>query len=120
MPLTRTKTQTAQGFDLAASACQPCHSDTTALTDAEADQLMPALAGWQRVGNRLEKTYRFANYHETMAFVNAAAWISHRENHHPDLAVAYQQCTVSYTTHALGGLSINDFICAAKIEALTP
>jgi 4a-hydroxytetrahydrobiopterin dehydratase len=53
-----------------------------------------------------------------MAFVNAVAWIAHRENHHPDLEVGYNSCRVSYTTHAIGGLSENDFICAAKVEAL--
>jgi 4a-hydroxytetrahydrobiopterin dehydratase len=53
-----------------------------------------------------------------MAFVNALAWISHREDHHPDLAVGYNQCRVTYWTHAVGGLSENDFICAAKCDAL--
>jgi len=53
-----------------------------------------------------------------MAFVNAAAWVSHRENHHPELEVSYRECKVSYSTHAIGGLSENDFICAAKLDAL--
>jgi 4a-hydroxytetrahydrobiopterin dehydratase len=53
-----------------------------------------------------------------MAFVNAAAWVSHREDHHPDMAVGYNECRVSYVTHAIGGLSENDFICAAKLDAL--
>lgn len=66
----------------------------------------------------ITKNYHFKNYHETMAFVNATAWVSHREDHHPDLAVSYNACKVSYTTHAIGGLSENDFICAAKIDAL--
>ena len=66
----------------------------------------------------LTKTFRFKNYYETMAFVNAAAWISHREDHHPDLLVGYSQCKVSYVTHAIKGLSTNDFICAAKLDAL--
>ena len=88
------------------------------LTDNEADDLLATLDGWQRQGNLITKTCRFKNYHETMAFVNATAWVSHREDHHPDLAVGYNQCTVSYTTHAIGGLSENDFICAAKVDAL--
>ena len=67
---------------------------------------------------RIFKSYRFKNYHETMAFVNATAWVSHREDHHPDLTVSYNECKVSYITHAIGGLSENDFICAAKIDAL--
>jgi len=69
-------------------------------------------------GSKLEKIFPFKNYYETMAFVNALAWISHREDHHPDLSVGYNKCYVSYWTHAIGGLSENDFICAAKIERL--
>ena len=100
------------------------HSDTTSsnrnapLTDVEVGQLMPALEGWSREGDSIVKVYRFRNYHETMAFVNATAWVSHRVDHHPDLAVGYDQCRVSYTTHSVGGLSRNDFICAAKLDAL--
>jgi 4a-hydroxytetrahydrobiopterin dehydratase len=66
----------------------------------------------------LVKTFRFKNYHQTMAFVNATAWISHQEDHHPDLAVSYGSCRVGYMTHAIGGLSENDFICAAKVDGL--
>ena len=69
-------------------------------------------------GGMIAKTFRFKNYFETMAFVNAAAWVSHREDHHPDLRVGYSDCRVSYVTHAIGGLSENDFICAAKLDAL--
>ena len=69
-------------------------------------------------GKGIAKTYRFKNYYETMAFVNAAAWVSHREDHHPDLDVGYSQCRVFYVTHAIDGLSENDFICAAKLDAL--
>jgi len=103
---------------LAQGRCQPCEGGVPPLSENEIAELMPSLGDWQRAGNTLVKTYRFANYHETMAFVNATAWISHREDHHPDLAVGYNQCVVSYTTHAIGGLSRNDFICAAKIDAL--
>jgi len=68
----------------------------------------------------IEKTYRFGNFHETMAFVNALAWIAHAEDHHPDLALSYGRCTVRFNTHSVGGISINDFICAAKVDALLP
>jgi 4a-hydroxytetrahydrobiopterin dehydratase len=78
----------------------------------------PRSTAGSAAGTIISKTYKFKNYYETMAFVNATAWISHREDHHPDLAVGWGQCTVSYTTHAIGGLSENDFICAAKIDAL--
>jgi len=66
----------------------------------------------------ISKVYEFADFYETMAFVNALAYIAHVEDHHPELAVSYNRCAVTYSTHSLGGLSENDFICAAKIEAL--
>ena len=104
--------------DLAKGKCKPCEGGVPPLTDDEAAQLLATLEGWERKDNLISKTYKFKNYYETMAFVNATAWISHREDHHPDLAVGYNQCRVRYTTHAIGGLSENDFICAAKINAL--
>lgn len=104
--------------DLSKGKCKPCEGGVPPLADAEAERLLATLDGWERDGPRISKVFRFANYHETMAFVNAAAWISHREDHHPDLSVGWGQCVVAYTTHAIGGLSENDFICAAKIDAL--
>jgi len=104
--------------DLAKGKCKPCEGGVPPLTDPEATALLQSAHGWARSGNGIAKTYRFNDYNETMAFVNATAWISQREGHHPDLAVGYNQCVVSYTTHAIGGLSENDFICAAKIDAL--
>jgi 4a-hydroxytetrahydrobiopterin dehydratase len=104
--------------DLSKGKCKPCEGGVPPLTDEEAAQLLATLEGWERKDNLISKTYKFKNYYETMAFVNATAWISHREDHHPDLAVGYNQCRVRYTTHAIGGLSENDFICAAKIDVL--
>jgi 4a-hydroxytetrahydrobiopterin dehydratase len=68
----------------------------------------------------LSKSFHFKNYYQTIAFVNALAWIAHAEDHHPDLSVSYNRCTVHFTTHAVEGISINDFICAAKIDHLHP
>ena len=76
------------------------------------------LDGWTLAQDAIEKSFRFDNYHQTMAFVNALAWISHTEDHHPDLALSYGRCTVRYNTHTVQGLSINDFICASKADAL--
>jgi 4a-hydroxytetrahydrobiopterin dehydratase len=70
------------------------------------------------VGQAIRREFRFKNFYETMAFVNAVAWISHREDHHPDLELGYNRCVVHYSTHAIGGLSENDFICAARVDAL--
>lgn len=85
---------------------------------AEADMLLGQLKGWQLAGGVITKTYAFTNYYQTMAFVNAVAWMAHREDHHPDMTVGYNKCRVDYSTHAIGGLSENDFICAAKVDAL--
>ena len=103
--------------ELRSRACRPMEG-CRALDDLAADTLLSALPGWVRIGNQITKTFQFANYHDTIAFVNATAWISHREDHHPDLRVQFDRCTVSYSTHSVGGLSENDFTCAAKIDAL--
>lgn len=104
--------------DLATRKCKPCEGAVAPYSAAEAQQLLKQLKGWIIEESRLVKVYPFTNYYQTMAFVNALAWISHREDHHPDLKVGYNQCRVEYTTHAIGGLSENDFICAAKCDAL--
>ena len=74
--------------------------------------------GWEKVGKEIRKTFGFKNYHETMAFVNASAWVSHHEDHHPDMSVHYNKCVVAYSTHDADGITLNDFICAAKLDAL--
>ena len=98
--------------------CKPCEGGVPPLSDAEARELLKQLDGWKIDKGQLTKEFKFKNYHESMAFVNATAWISHREDHHPDIALGYNAVSVSYITHAIGGLSDNDFICAAKIDAL--
>lgn len=103
---------------LSEQTCRPCEGGVAPLPAHEVQRLLQGLDGWQLLGHEIVKTWRFGNYHETMAFVNATAWVSHREGHHPDLEVGYGQCRVRYSTHAIGGLSENDFICAAKIDAL--
>ena len=67
----------------------------------------------------LSRRFEFKNYYQTIAFANSVAWIAHRQDHHPDMIISYKHCSVSYTTHSVDGLSINDFICAARIDALT-
>ena len=76
------------------------------------------VSGWHLSQGAIEKTYAFKNYYETIAFVNALAWICNTEDHHPELAVSYSRCVVRFATHSIGGISINDFICAAKADAL--
>jgi len=104
--------------ELRRSKCAPCEGDVAPLTQTQIQPMLMGLQGWALENGMLTRTYRFKNYHETIAFVNASAWISHREDHHPDLLVGYSQCKVSYMTHAIKGLSTNDFICAAKLDAL--
>jgi 4a-hydroxytetrahydrobiopterin dehydratase len=104
--------------ELARKKCKPCEGGVAPLTPEQVRPMLKGLEGWALEGGMIAKTYKFANYHQTMAFVNAAAWVSHREDHHPDMAVGYNECRVSYVTHAIGGLSENDFICAAKLDAL--
>ncbi|MBL8518947.1 MAG: 4a-hydroxytetrahydrobiopterin dehydratase [Betaproteobacteria bacterium] len=104
-----------QASDLLNERCAPGRSK---LPDADAGVLMKCLPDWEIKGIELTKTFRFDNYHETMAFVNALAYIAHREDHHPDLSVHFNRCVVNWSTHDAGGLTLNDFICAAKTEAL--
>jgi 4a-hydroxytetrahydrobiopterin dehydratase len=103
---------------LSSRKCAPCEGGVAPYTAGQAEEMLKQLKGWIVEDGKLVKLYPFSNYYQTMAFVNALAWISHREDHHPDLEVGYNKCRVEYCTHAIGGLSENDFICAAKCDAL--
>ena len=104
--------------DLTQKKCKPCEGGVAPLSPAEISELIKALDAWQYTNGVIGKTYSFKDYYATMAFVNAVAWVAHREDHHPDMQVGYNKCRVEYSTHAISGLSENDFICAAKIDAL--
>jgi 4a-hydroxytetrahydrobiopterin dehydratase len=104
--------------DLSSARCKPCERGADPLKPAEVENLLKQLDGWTLEAGVIAKTYTFKNYYQTLAFVNATAWISHREDHHPDIALGYNTCKVSYHTHAIDGLSENDFICAAKLDRL--
>ena len=101
--------------ELALGSSKP---DAKALPAGEAARLLDLLPGWELVGGEIAKTYRFKNYYQTMAFVNAVAFVAHAQDHHPDLEVGYNQCTVRFSTHSAGGLTSNDFICAARVEKM--
>jgi 4a-hydroxytetrahydrobiopterin dehydratase len=107
-----------QVSDLATKKCKPCEGGVAPLKQDEVSRLLSQLQGWELAGGKVGKTFTFPNHYQVMAFVNAAAWISHREDHHPDMGVGYNTCRVEYMTHAIGGLSENDFICAAKLDKL--
>ncbi|MGE5666287.1 MAG: 4a-hydroxytetrahydrobiopterin dehydratase [Betaproteobacteria bacterium] len=103
--------------DLLVARCHPLEGGT-ALDAAAVEAQLGVLPAWRLNEGALERRYAFRNYYETMAFANALAWIVHAEDHHPDLALSYDRCTVRFTTHSVGGISINDFICAAKADAV--
>lgn len=100
--------------------CVPRKGKDDALSTAELESGLALMPGWRlaEAHNEILKEFRFVDYFHTMAFVNAVASIAHREDHHPDLEVHYNRCVVRYSTHDVGGLSLNDLICAAKVEDL--
>jgi len=104
--------------DLTTQHCQALEGQP-AFTAAQIGARLADAPGWSLVDGAIQKRFDFSDYHHTMAFVNAVAWIAHREDHHPDLTVGYSRCTVRWNTHSVGGISINDFICAAKVDALS-
>jgi 4a-hydroxytetrahydrobiopterin dehydratase len=88
------------------------------MSDADIRRHLQEVSGWHHVGTAIEKTFTFINFYETMAFLNAMAWICHTEDHHPEVLLTYNRCVVRFSTHTVNGVSINDFICAAKVNAL--
>lgn len=101
--------------------CEACEGFVEPLNQPQVESLMPQLKDWELStdGKKLKKSYSFENFYQTMAFVNAVAWIANTENHHPDLEIGYNYCHIEYLTHAVSGLTHNDFICAAKIDKLS-
>ncbi|HML82190.1 MAG: 4a-hydroxytetrahydrobiopterin dehydratase [Thiomonas sp.] len=103
--------------DLLDSHCMPLDAsqrlDTAAMTP-----YLQLLDGWRFEDGSIRKTYVFGNYYQNLAFVNALAWMVHREDHHPDLLVQYNRCSVAFNTHSAGGITRNDFVCAAKADAV--
>lgn len=105
---------------LAQQRCTPRRGAEHRIAEARIHDFMRELPQWAVVedGQAITRTFRFPDYYRTMAFVNALAYIAHEQDHHPDLGVHYDRCVVRYSTHDVGGLSENDFICAAKADAL--
>ena len=106
---------------LAERRCVPCEGGVQPFTAAEARHALAKLDPlwhFDETRNLLHREFRFKSFFRVMSFVNAVAHIANTEDHHPDLELGYDYCRVRYTTHAIGGLSENDFICAAKIDRL--
>lgn len=106
--------------DLSRSHCKPCEGGVEPMTRDQAEALVSQIPGWTlgAGGKTISRRFEFKGFYKTMAFINAMAWIANQENHHPDFSAGYGHCVVNFTTHAIDGLSENDFICAAKISAL--
>ena len=105
---------------LASAHCTPRKGAENALGPSAVRRYLTALPGWSLCDDAkgIRREYRFDDFHRTMAFVNAVAWIAHAEDHHPDFNVSYPSCALYFSTHDVGGLSLNDFICAARVDAL--
>ena len=108
----------ASATPVLALASMHCRRGAPRLAADELASHLRVLTGWTPGDGRITKEFRCDDYHATIALVNAIAWIAHREDHHPDLAVQYDRCRVTYSTHDAGGVTINDVICAAKVERL--
>lgn len=106
--------------NLTAKKCAPCEGGTSPLERDRVEELLAQIPGWQvdDEGKKIFRRFEFKGFYKTMAFINAMAWIANQEAHHPDFEAGYNFCLVHFTTHAIGGLSENDFICAAKVNAL--
>lgn len=105
---------------LAHEHCVPLKGAENALSPIEIDELLRCLPHWTLADDRhaMSREFKFADFHRCMAFVNAVAFIAHQEDHHPDMEVGYNRCLLRYSTHDVGGLSRNDFICAARVDQL--
>lgn len=103
--------------ELAQRQCRPLEGQPP-LGEAQAQPLLAQTPEWSLVDGALERKFQFSDFHKTMAFVNAVAWIAHEQDHSPDLLVSFGECTVRFWTHSVCGVSVNDFICAARVDAL--
>lgn len=100
--------------------CEPCEGGVSPMSRPEAEAMLNDVPGWSlsEDGKLIRRRFEFRGFYRTMAFINALAWIANSEGHHPDFSAGYNYCEVGFTTHAIDGLSENDFICAAKVNAL--
>ena len=106
---------------LSEKKCAPCEGGVKPLTPAKAKLLAKKLhKDWKlaKDSKSLTRSLKFKDFYRTMSFVNAVAFIANTEDHHPDMEVGYDHCNITYSTHSIGGLSVNDFICAAKLDCL--
>jgi 4a-hydroxytetrahydrobiopterin dehydratase len=120
LPEAQEATELTTACSLTDKHCLPCEGGVPTLTRSEAEQLLLDLPGWtlSEDDRMISRRFEFRGFFRTMSFINAMAWVVNQENHHPDFSAGYNYCEVAFTTHAIDGLSENDFICAAKVSAL--
>jgi len=102
-------------------ANKQCKAKTLRLTDDDIKSHLQEISsewGLAEDNRSISRTFKFKNYYDTMAFVNVAAMVAHQQDHHPDMTVTYSTCRVEFSTHSVDGLSLNDFICAAKVDGI--
>ena len=106
--------------NLADRKCKPCEGGINALEPGRVKQLLGQVPGWivSPDCRSIHRRFEFKGFMRTMSFINALAWIANQQGHHPDFRAGFNYCDVVFTTHALGGLSENDFICASRVNAL--
>lgn len=106
--------------DLKTKHCKPCSGNESPLNAERASKLLEQTPGWtiSEDGKSINRRFQFKGFFRTMSFINAMAWIANQEGHHPDFSAGFNFCSVTFTTHDIGGLSENDFICAARVNAL--
>lgn len=104
--------------ELLATDCTPRKGPADALSASQIAELAALLPDWQVDAGVLRREFRWKDFHETMGFANAVAWMANRQDHHPDLELGYNYCRMRWSTHDVGGLSLNDFFCAAKVDAI--
>jgi len=105
---------------LATRRCRPRTKESDLLSMAAINEMLYELDGWMPndEGSRIQRSFHFKDFYQTMAFINAVAWVAQQQDHHPDMQVSYNHCQIHYTTHSIGGVTENDLICAAKINSL--
>lgn len=106
--------------ELSSIRCVGCEGGIPAMTPEEVAKYLPEIPSWELGSDNksIVRNFKFENFYHTMAFVNAVAWIANQENHHPDMEIGYNYCNITFLTHAVDGLTKNDFICAAKINKI--
>ncbi|MEO6457992.1 MAG: 4a-hydroxytetrahydrobiopterin dehydratase [Chloroflexia bacterium] len=105
--------------DLRQKFCVACEAGTPPMSMEQAEEMMDQVPAWELQENKLTRRFRFKDFKEAMAFVNKVADLAESEGHHPDIYISWNRVRLELTTHAIKGLSENDFIMAAKVNEMS-